>query len=691
MTVLFCDLEASTGHARDSDPDDLLEALRRYQRVACEIAARFGGYIARMVGDGVDIYFGYPTASEDDAVRAVLAALWLAKEVPRIETGPDRHLRPRMGVATGLVAVSLDQGVAVAGSTPNLAARIQAVVPPGCVGVAPATRRIAEGPIEFQDFGVHALKGFEQPLAISLARRANRFDSRSAWRGSSSRHALVNRESELAAMLAAWQRAAAGCVLGILVSGEAGLGKSRLVGELQTRLPAQGHSWLHVQGSPLHINSVLQPFIAHLTSAAGFDEHDSAGAQLDKLEAQLAVAGLFEQRERALLATLLGLPVEGRYPPLDMPPPLRLQLTKEALRRYFVGLTGAGPNGSPGGTRPLLLVIEDMHWIDPTSVELVNLLLSERGAAPITLVMTARPAFKPAWPADCEVLHLPLERLDDAAAEKVARLQSQGAELPPESLAMIVERTDGVPLFIEEMTRLVLVTRTKPREVTRTVPGTLMDLLTARLDRLPAAGKLAAQLAAVIGREFDRRLLFSLDRALANQLAEGLAALLDSEIVLPNSADGERMWFKHALILDAAYASLPPKRRVERHGQVAAALLSGFADRVSQQPEVAALHLTRAGQAMDAARWWQAAGAQALSRGAPREAAAHLRAGLDALAAAEAGVVRDTAELGLLSMLGPTTMVLRGPGDAEFGAIQQRAYNLTRQLPGCRGNWRVRL
>ncbi|HKH91503.1 MAG TPA: adenylate/guanylate cyclase domain-containing protein [Gemmatimonadaceae bacterium] len=698
MTVLFCDLVGSTDLAQRIDPDDLLVTLQEYHRLVGEISARFGGFVARVVGDGVDVYFGYPAANEDDAARALHAALALVAEVPHIEVAPGEPLAVRIGVASGMVAVSVSQGVALAGSTPNLAARIQAAVPPGAIGVAPSTRRIAGRQFEFEELGERTLKGFDAPVSVAVVRRALSLDSRSAWRGRDATLPMIGRDAELAALLAHWRHASTGRTRGALLLGEPGIGKSRLVTALDHALPAQGHTLLRLQCSPYHINSALQPFVQHLSAAAGLTASHSAAEQLDTLEAQLAIAGIEEGTERALIAALLGVPSDGRYPPLAMPPPMQLHLTKQALERYFTGLAWHQVHVRDVETThrvsasfeqgSLLMVFEDLHWIDPTSLELLDQLLANGDHAPILLLMTARPEFEPPWPDEREVLQLPLRRLPDADSAAIASQHADEAHLPADWVSAIIERTDGVPLFIEEMTRMLLDRRAahgSADTVARGVPDTLMDLLTERLDRLPAEGKQVAQLAAVIGREFDRALLAAAAPEGTDILHAPLSAMLESGLALQKSADGEVLVFKHALVEDTAYASLPPKRCAELHGRVADALLSRFADRVERQPELAARHLTRAGRALEASRWWQAAGGQALSRGAPREAAGHLRAGVDALAAMPAGTggqEREAAELGLLSMLGPTTMVLLGPGSAEFGAVQERAYGLSQSLPG---------
>lgn len=673
MTVLFCDLVGSTNLAQRIDPDDVLAALQNYHKVVRLIAARYGGFVARIVGDGVDVYFGYPLANEDDAVRALHTALALAVELQRIEVVPGEPLSVRIGLATGIVAVAVGQGV-VAGVTPNLAARIQSAVPVGGIGVSPATRRIAGAQFEFDDLGEHALKGFDAPVAISVLRRALSIDSRSAWRGRDADLPMIGRDAELGVLLTHWQRTIAGRNCGALVVGDPGLGKSRLVTALNHALPAQGHTSLRLQCSPFQVNSALQPFVQHLVVAAGLASGDTSAEQLDKLEAHLVIAGIDDSCDCALIAMLLGVPFGARYPPLALPPPVQLQLTKEAIKRYFVGLAEK---------KPLLIIFEDMHWVDLTSLELVGLLLACGDTAPILLLMTARQDFQTPWNEGETFIRLTLLRLPDTDAKEIATQQSRLAELSAEWLAVIVERTDGVPLFIEEMTRMLLECRDANvlSDMERTVPDTLVDLLTERLDRLPTSGKLTAQLASIIGREFDRALLAAAALEGGANLEAGLQAMLDSGLALPGSADGEHLIFKHALVEDTAYASVAPKRRAELHGRVANALLTRFKDRVEHQPELAARHLTRAGDGLQAATWWQAAGGQALSRGAPREAAGHLRAGVAALKSAKPSRERDAAELGLLSILGPTTMVLLGPGSTDFGDVQERAYGLSQTLP----------
>lgn len=695
MTVLVMDLVDSTRNAIATDPDDLVEALNHYRLISADIARRFGGFLARQVGDGVDLYFGYPTADEDDAVHSLLAAIELVEAVQRIELAPGHSLAVRIGVATGLVAVSLDQGVAVAGTPPNLAARIQAITPPGFIGVAPSTRRIAEGPISFVDFGKHSLKGFEAPISISLVQSARLFMTRSAWRGQYTKQPMVGRDHELAILESLCKVSGLGKLIGTLVTGEAGIGKSRLVNELGSKLHSQGCTSLCLQCLPSNVNTPLYPFIQHFIHAAGFEAGDLAGERHDKLEAQLAIAGIVAPCDGSLIAALIGLPSDTRYPPLQFLPPKQLQLTKEAISRYFAGLASRGSVDGPKETSScsesgpqLLLVIEDIHWLDPTSLDLLHLMLSSPVKEPMMLLMTARPESELNWPDGCEVRHIHLGRLDNASAQIVAFQSVSGCSEPTDSqLTTIIERSDGVPLFIEEMTREILEGNYDDVQHQRRVPATLLDLLRARLDRLPPDGKAVAQLASVIGREFDLKLLRIVAKELAEPFGEeGLSALHQSSLVLQASANGDRLRFRHALVEDTAYSSISPKRLATLHAAVGSALVAHLQDLAAEQPQVVATHFYRAGQDLQASHWWQSAAALSLSRAAPREAATHLRAGLESLNRCSTEPDNEQhlkeMELNLLSMLGPIMMVLYGPGSSAFGEIQQRAYTLSQSLPG---------
>lgn len=721
VTVLFCDLAESTALATQLDPEETLDVLAAYGQVVRDIAARFGGYVARIEGDGIDVYFGYPKAREEDAVRAIHAGLAIIDEVARLPCryGNAEHhaLQARVGIATGRVAVSANGPVAIAGTTPNLAARIQSVIRPGQVAVAPGTRRIAGSQFIYEELGDFALKGFTQPISIATVSAALSQDSRSAWRGRNATR-MVARENELSQLLEGWQKTLRGQPAAALVVAEAGLGKSRLLDALEQGLAAEPHALVRLQCSPFHLNSALQPFVQHLRKAAGFQRHDSAAEQLQKLEAQLLAAGMTDSPHDAvtdlrLFARLLGIAPAAEEEEIALPPPLLLQLTQQALLRYLDGLSrrhviadaphdyndddrreGNSVDDNNGNDddnvhgnnksrpRPVLLTLEDMHWVDPTSLELLQSLLGQ--SAHVCIVMTARPEFLERFVPPASVRLIPLHRLDAAASREVAASMPEGSRLPLPLLELIIRKSDGVPLYIEELARMMLDSpqgRGNTDKAGEKIPDTLMDFLMERLDRL-GEWKWLAQLAAVIGREFPRELLQAVAETDAATLAAGLDILQAAALVIPGENAEAPLLFRHALMEEAAYDSLPLKERALLHGRVAAVLIRDYPGWIERQPELAAHHLGQAGEHLQASHYWLQAGQQALGRGTPREAAAHLQSGVDGLARTSASDASRLAEFNLLSVLGPTSMVLAGPGSAGFGAVQKRAVELCQQIPG---------
>jgi predicted ATPase/class 3 adenylate cyclase len=695
MTVLFCDLVGSTALAEQMDPEDLFVAMAAYHDMVKRIAIRYNAHVAKIVGDGVDLYFGYPVASEDDTVRAVHAGLNIVQEISQIKVG-DKPLQVRTGIATGLVTVGMRDALSIAGTTPNLAGRIQTEAKPNQVAVAPSTRRIAGGQFIYEDLGLFTLKGFSDEVRISAVTGAVSQDSRSAWRGRDSHFPLVGRDAELALLAQCWQRVTDQHCAGALLVADAGFGKSRLGTTFEENLKDTAHLTLRLQCSPFHINSVLYPFVQHLVQASGFSRNDSTLTQIEKLESQLAIANITEVRDVALIAALVGIHVENRYPPIELPPPALLALTKDALLRYFIDLAHKQALTSTDETlsryfaglahnQPLLMLVEDLHWADPTSLELLDMLLSSGQLSRAFVLMTARPGFKPSFKETADITTIALDRLGDAAARQMAVNLCASVALPATDLDTIIARTDGIPLFIEEMTHMALDAQgTSARAVGSAgmgVPDTLMDLLMERLDRLGAA-KALAQVAAVIGNEFSRELLQACAGMQAAEFDAQLHSLLDSGLMLSIGIGSERLKFKHALVEKTAYDSILLKNRVTLHTSVADALTGDFASQVQGASELVAHHLARANRALEAGRYLLQAGIQALSRGAPREAAGHLHEGLEALKNVAPSPERAECELGLLSVLGPTTMVLMGPGSAPFGDVQKRAYALCHAIPG---------
>ncbi len=698
VTVLFCDLVGSTALAEQMDPEDLFSALSAYHQLVKRIAVRYDAHVAKIVGDGVDLYFGYPVAGEDDTARAVHAGLNIVQEIGGIEVA-GKPLQVRVGLATGQVTVGMQGALSIAGATPNLAARIQAEAQPNQVAVAPSTRRIAGGQFTYADLGLFALKGFTDEVRISTVTHAAAHNSRSAWRGHDSSIALVGRQAELALLANGWQRASGQHCVGALLVAEAGFGKSRLATAFEHSLEGSAHLTIRLQCSPFHTHSVLHPFVQHLVSASGFARHDSALMKIEKLESQLAIAGITEPRDVLLISELVGVNIKGRYPALELPPPAQLALTKDALVRYFMELAKVQSLLARDETlsryfvglsqaQPLLILAEDLHWADPTSLELLDLLLCSGQLSRALVLMTARSSFVPSFKANADITTIALDRLSDADARQMALSLCDAVALPPAELDTVIARTDGIPLFIEEMTRMLLdaqgpVAGMGVGESTTGalgVPDTLMDLLMERLDRLGPAKQLA-QVAAVLGNQFARELLQACAAMSATEFDAQLGQLLHAGLLLP-AAGSQTLKFKHALVEKTAYDSILLKSRVVLHARAADALTGEFASHVQGESELVARHLARANRALEAGRYLLQAGIQALSRGAPREAEGHLREGLEALSSVALSPERSECELGLLSVLGPTTMVLMGPGSAPFGDVQKRAHALCMALPG---------
>ena len=700
ITVLFSDLVGSTSLAETMDAEDLFYTLEAYHSMVKRIAMRFDGHVAKIVGDGVDLYFGYPIAGEDDAVRAIHAALAIVEEIKHLEggDGSPADLQVRVGLATGRVTVGMLDTMSIAGSTPNMAARIQAEARPGQVVVGSNTRRIAGEQFTYQDLGLFALKGFSDKEHISAVTGAQAFDSRSAWRGRDGSLPIVGRDAELAEIRRVWQSDTVDKAVGILLLAEAGIGKSRLSTAFVDSLHDEPNLTIRLQCSPFHSNSVLHPFLQHLTSAAGFRRNDSALVQIEKLEAQMAIGGITQAQDLALIAALLDIKAGDRYPPLEMPPPAKLQMAKEVLIRYLKVLASQKPVSFSEALlgrqlndmtrhRRMLLLVDDLHWIDPSSLELLDDLLGIMHFPHAVVLMSARPDFTHVFKSGTQVTEIELTKLDQEAARQMVANLCSAIALPETAVKQILEKTDGVPLYIEEMTRMVQDVQSTPATgVLETpegaelgVPDTLLDLLMQRLDWLGSAKRLI-QVAAVLGREFSQDLLAAVAQMDESVFSAELAKIIDSDLLFRGGAN--HLKFKHALVECVAYDSILRKSRVAMHARVAECLQGEFAALVQGAPQLLAHHLLRANCAMEASRYLLKAGVQALQGGAPREAAEHLKSGLASLERLPPDTEKDEVELALLSVLGPTTMVLMGPGSPAFGDVQKRAYALCQKLNG---------
>jgi class 3 adenylate cyclase/predicted ATPase len=660
LTVMFVDLVGSTALSARLDPEEMGAVLRGYQNAVAGEVARFEGHVAKFMGDGVLGYFGWPVAHEDEAERAVRAGLAIVGAVARLSGGA-APLACRIGLATGLVVVGelIGEGVAqeqtVVGDTPNLAARLQALAAPGQVVVAESTRRLLGAGFLLDDLGAPALKGIAGAVgafAVTGERvLASRFEGRAQGL-----QPMVGRDQELALLLERWAQAAAGEGQAVLLVGEAGVGKSRISRALLDALGERPHLRIRYQCSPYHTGSALWPAIQQLEHAAGFTTDDPLGTRLDKLEA--ALGGERATESTALIARLVGLDGCARYGALDLAPAVLRARTLEALVRQLLQLAA---------TRPVLLLVEDAHWADPTTLELIEAWLDAIATARVLLVLTSRPDNQPALAAHPHVTRLSLNRLGRAGVEAiVARLG--GDRLPPATIDAIIARTDGVPLYVEELTKAVLETGETA------IPASLHDSLMARLDRTPEVKEIA-QIAACIGREFDHALLAAVAERPPVELAAALDKLGTAELVFRRGTPPEaRYTFKHALVRDAAYESLLRSRRQAVHRRILEALEgAGAAD------ELLALHAREAGLVERAIGYWQLAGGQAIARSAIAEAISHLMNGLELI-----GLLADTAErrkseLALLSALAPALMAGKGYAAPEVAPTLARARELCLQ------------
>ena len=636
LTVLFCDLVGSTELAARLDPEDLRGVMGAYHRCTAAVIERFEGHVAKYLGDGVLAYFGWPQPHEDDAERAVRAGLELVATVARLKPHTDVRLQARIGIATGqvvvgdLVGAGATRDEAVVGDTPNLAARLQALAEPGMVVIGEATRRLLGGLFQLDDLGPQRLKGFAEPLAAWRVSGESSAEGRFEARHSAGLTPLVGRQEEIALLLRRWEQAREGEGQVVLLSGEPGIGKSRIVREVRERVAAERHLRLTHQCSPHHQASPLHPIIAHLERAAGFERDDLPEARLIKLETMLARGTDKLDEAVPLIAGLLGIATGERYPTLELTPERQKQQTLEALLDQLEGLAAE---------QPVLVVHEDVHWIDPTTQELLGLAIERVPRLPVLLLIIFRPEFTPPWSGQPHVSSLTLTRLGrrDGAA-MVDRVVGEKS-LPSEVIAQIVAKTDGVPLFVEELTKAVmesglLTDAGDHYELTRplpplAIPATLHDSLMARLDRL-ATVKEVAQLGAVIGREFSHALLAAVADRPEDQLRSGLDQLVASELVFRHGVPPNAIYtFKHTMVQDVAYQSFLKSRREQLHARIARVLEERFPETAATQPELLAQHYTSAGLHDQAVDYWHIAGQRASERSANLEAIAHLTRGLE--------------------------------------------------------------
>jgi class 3 adenylate cyclase/tetratricopeptide (TPR) repeat protein len=638
LTVMFCDLVGSTALSARLDPEELSEVLAAYQDTCARVIKRYEGHIGRYVGDALLVYFGYPAAHEDDAQRAVQTALGIVEAIKALNAQlgrPDVDLAVRIGIASGLVVVG-DIGVgerreiaAIVGETPNLAARLQAIAQPNAIIIAGTTERLVDGLFVCEDLGPQTLKGISHPVAAYRVHGAS--DARSRFEAKA-RHglaALVGREEESELLARRWLQAAEGDGQIVLISGEAGLGKSRITQALKERAGDELRNRILYYCSPYHRDTPLHPAIDQMERVLRFDRRDSVDQKLDKLEAVLVQLGLPVRSIAPLFASILSLRADARYGPLGWSPENAKKRTLEALVAVVEAMASQ---------QPVLMIVEDLHWVDPSTLEMLNMLVERIPQKRVLLLATSRPEFEPPWGDRPHISHIRLRRMSRKESAALVGQVAAGKPLSEEVLEQIVARTDGVPLFIEELTKTALETgalggqggrATSPGAApVLAIPASLQESLMARLDRL-APVKEVAQVAAALGRTFTRDLLAQVSRIAESTLEGALAQLVDAELIYRRGIPPDAVYeFKHALVQDVAYNSLLRHKRQQLHEEIAGAMVRQYPDLVETHPELLAHHYREAALPAHAIPHATRAGDMAAARFARTEAAAHYEAAL---------------------------------------------------------------
>ena len=685
LTVMFCDLLGSTALSQRLDPEDLREVISAYQSMCSDVVNRFGGFIAKYMGDGVLIYFGYPKADEDDAERAVHAGLALLQDIGKIQTnfGP---LEIRVGIASGLVVVGdlVGEGIskeeAVVGETPNLAARLQALAEPNSVVIAPQTYRLLGDVFEYVDLGARELKGFSHELRIRRVVRAKASESQFEAMRAATLTPFVGRDVEMSMLVDRWQQAIDGEGQVVLLCGEAGMGKSRISQALHEHIASQLHTRLRYQCSPYFANTAFYPFVDQIERVGRLARDDPIDVKLDKLEKMFALTGV-NAEELQLLAAMLSIPTGNRYPPLEMSPQRQKEQLIGTIARQITKLSSQAP---------ILLVFEDAHWSDPTSIDALGAIIENIQTCRVLALVTYRPEFKPMWGRSAYVTSHTINRLARRFGSAMVERITGGKTLPDDVLAQIVAKTDGVPLFVEELTKTVLesgllIDKGDHYELEAplpplAIPATLHDSLMARLDRL-APVKETAQIGAALGREFSYELISTISPLRGNELEAALAQLVASELIYQRGTPPETVYaFKHALVQDAAYESLLKSRRQQLHIKIAKTLEERFPQTVKAEPELVAHHYTVAGLAELAISYWAKAGTRALENSAYVEAVAHLRKGLGLVSSLPKSSNPPEQELMLLNLLATPLMYTKGYAAPEAGQVYGRAHELCQQV-----------
>ena len=672
LTVLFCDLVGSTGIASHLDPEDWREMVASYHTAATEVVTRFGGHVAQYLGDGLLVYFGYPQAHEDDAQRAALAGLAILQAIAALNERGASQRRPslaaRIGIDTGAVVVgeNTGRGANVFGDVPNVASRVQSAAAPDTVMITAAVHRLLSGLFVVEDQGEQLLKGIEHPLRLYRVIRPSGRRGRLA--GARGLTPFVGREDELRAFFNRWEQAREGEGQVILVVGEPGIGKSRLVQRFREQIAGTPHTWLDCAAAALQQNTPFYAITDMLQQGIRGDQ--SAEERIARIEKSLEQAGMKLNEAVPLIVPLMNLAVPPKYPPLTMTP-------EQQRRRLLATIVGWALGSAR--IQPLVIVIEDLHWADPSTLEAIQLLAEQGPTAPLLLICTARPEFRAPWPLRAHHAQLTLNRLSQRSVrEMVARLAERIA-LAADTVDAVVERSGGVPLFVEELTRSVLESG-DGEPVLREIPASLHDSLLARLDRLGDAREVA-QVASVIGHEFSWELLSAVVGMDDEKLEAALRKLADSEMVFVQGIPPDANYrFRHALIQDAAYQSLLRGKRQQYHRQIAQALEQRQARTAEAQPELLAHHYTEADLKMQAISQLLMAGQNAVQRSANAEAVSHLTQALEMLKTLPESPERDQQELTLQITLGVPLMLTKGYAAPEVEKVYSRARELYQKV-----------
>jgi len=677
LSVMFCDLAGSTELASRLDPEELREVVAGYHNVATEAVVRFGGHVAQYLGDGLLVYFGYPQAHEDDPERAALAGLAILEGLAglnrRLASQGGPVLAARIGIHTGSVVVSKNdaKGANIFGNVPHIASRVQSAAAPDTVLITAAVHQLVSGLFVVEDRGEHPLKGVDRPLRLYRVIQPSGVRGRLAAAAGRGLTPFIDREDELRLLLNRWDQVRNGEGQVVVVVGEAGIGKSRLIRCFREQIAGTPHSWVDCAAAALYQDTPFYMIADMIQQGIRWRVEQTANERLVGLEASLELAGVQLAEAVPLLAPLMNLDIPNSYPPLEIAP--------DQQRKRLLATIGAWALGT-ARIQPMVIAVEDLHWADPSTLEAIQLIAEQGLRTPLLLICTARPEYRAPWPLRAHHSVLTLNRLSaHDVREMVVGVAAQMARSSTKAVEAVVERSGGVPLFVEELTRLVLGSGDGGPELGQ-IPATLRDLLMARLDRLSDTTREIAQVASVIGNEFSWGLLSAVAATEDKKLEEALEKLADADLLLVQGVAPESSYrFRHALIQDAAYQSLLRTRRHHYHRMIARALEERFPEIARAEPQTLAHHFTEGTLIAQAIPQWQIAGQRAVERSANAEAVSHLTKGLALLQTLPESPERSQQELALQLALGTPLIATQGFASPEVGKVYARARELCQQ------------